>query len=372
MESCNAYRVKILGAGSIGNHLAHASRSMGWSVDICDIDPSALDRTKTEIYPSRYGKWDAEIGLYASKDAPKGGYDFIFVGTPPDVHMTLALAAVDEEPKAILIEKPVCTPDLSNAKALMDKATSANIACFVGYDHAVGLASSRMSEMLRSGAVGTIEALDVEIREHWGGIFRAHPWLRGPQDTYLGAWKRGGGSCGEHSHGLNLWQHFSHEIGAGRITEVSASADYVSEGAVDYDKLCQVNLRTENGLLGRVVQDVVTRPPRKWARAQGQIGYVEWYCGYKRGADAVVSMLSNSNDEAKEEVFIKTRPDDFIQELRHLQAVVKSGDASASPISLSRGMDTMLVIAAVHRSAQTGKTVYIDYAKGYTPAAIGA
>ena len=31
-------KVKIYGAGSIGNHLAQASRRMGWSVDICDID----------------------------------------------------------------------------------------------------------------------------------------------------------------------------------------------------------------------------------------------------------------------------------------------------------------------------------------------
>jgi len=364
------YRVKILGAGSIGNHLAHASRSLGWSVDICDIDPSALNRTKSEIYPSRYGKWDPEIGLYSSKDTPKGGNDFIFIGTPPDAHMSLALAAIDEKPKAILIEKPACTPDLSSAKALVDKAASENVSCFVGYDHAVGIASLRMSEMLRSGICGAIEALDVEIREHWGGIFRVHPWLRGPQDTYLGDWKRGGGSCGEHSHGLNLWQHFAHEIGAGRITEVTASADYVSDAAVSYDKLCQVNLRTESGLLGRVVQDVVTQPPRKWARAQGQNGYVEWYCGYKPGADAVVSMLNN--DSAKEEVFAKTRPDDFIQELQHLEAAVRNGGASASPISLSRGMDTMLVIAAVHRSAQTGKMVRIDYTKGYTSAAIMA
>ena len=39
-------KVKVYGAGSIGNHLAQASRRMGWSVDICDIDNDALDRTK--------------------------------------------------------------------------------------------------------------------------------------------------------------------------------------------------------------------------------------------------------------------------------------------------------------------------------------
>ena len=45
------YKVKICGAGSIGNHLANASRALGWSVDIVDVDPGALERTKNEIYP---------------------------------------------------------------------------------------------------------------------------------------------------------------------------------------------------------------------------------------------------------------------------------------------------------------------------------
>ena len=49
-------KIKIYGAGSIGNHLANASRTLGYSVDICDIDPAALERTKTQIYPSRYGQ----------------------------------------------------------------------------------------------------------------------------------------------------------------------------------------------------------------------------------------------------------------------------------------------------------------------------
>ncbi len=45
------YNVKILGAGSIGNHLANASRRLGWQVTLCDMDPAALQRTKEDIYP---------------------------------------------------------------------------------------------------------------------------------------------------------------------------------------------------------------------------------------------------------------------------------------------------------------------------------
>ncbi|MEE8125650.1 MAG: 3-hydroxyacyl-CoA dehydrogenase NAD-binding domain-containing protein, partial [Nitrospirales bacterium] len=63
------YSVKIFGAGSIGNHLAHASRSLGWNVTLCDLDPAALDRAKSMIYPTRYGKWDNAIKLCLVNEA---------------------------------------------------------------------------------------------------------------------------------------------------------------------------------------------------------------------------------------------------------------------------------------------------------------
>ena len=131
-------KVKVLGAGSIGNHLSNASRALGWSVDLVDRDASALERTRTSIYPARYGAWDDEIRLFESADAPVGGYDLIVIGTPPDVHVELTRAAIAEKPRAILVEKPVCRPDLEGAQALVDEAHAAGVSVFVGYDHVVG------------------------------------------------------------------------------------------------------------------------------------------------------------------------------------------------------------------------------------------
>lgn len=363
------YKVKIFGAGSIGNHLSNAARSLGWQVDLCDIDPAALARTRNEIYPSRYGKWDEAIGLLDCKDAPKGGYDLIFVGTPPDSHINLALEAVKEKPKAILVEKPFCTPDLTGVQELFDLARKNGVAVFTGYDHVVSKASDKFGEIVRGGSLGPIETLDVEFREFWGGIFAAHPWLSGPSDTYLGFWKRGGGASGEHSHAANLWQHFAHAIGAGRVVEVSAMMDFVTDDKVDYDKLCVLHLRTESGLIGRVVQDVVTSPPRKWARAQGRDGYAEWHCGFRPGVDAV--LCGNGKGLTEEFIVEKNRPADFIQELQHIEASLCS-DAAASPISISRGLDTMLVVAAAHKSVREKRVIAIDYSAGYCEAALRA
>jgi predicted dehydrogenase len=360
-------KIKMLGAGSIGNHLSHAARRLGWSVDLVDIDPAALIRARDEIYPARYGRWDDAIGLFTSAAAPKGGYDMIFVGTPPDSHMLLASQALEEGPRAILIEKPVCTPDLESADDLIAKAKAKGCRLFVGYDHVVGAATDRFCALIDAGRAGDVQTLDVEFREHWGGIFAAHPWLDGPTASYLGFWRRGGGAAGEHSHAFNLWQHFAHRLGQGRVSRVTATLDYVEANGADYDRLCLANLETEAGLMGRVVQDVVTRPVRKWARLQGSDGFVEWICGYEPGKDAVI--YPGSDGKAVVEIFAKTRPDDFIIELGHIAAAIKS-ISSQSPLAIERGLDTMMVVAASHRSAQARKSIEIDWIKGYSTKAL--
>ncbi len=75
---------------------------------------------------------------------------------------------------------------MSGAQELADEAKEAGVAVFVGYDHVVGRASRLVAKTLEERAFGELATLDVEFREHWGGIFAAHPWLAGPWETYLG------------------------------------------------------------------------------------------------------------------------------------------------------------------------------------------
>src|SRR5438067_169148 len=103
-------RIKIYGAGSIGNHLAHAARTLGWSVVVVDREPAALERMRTQIYPGRYGTWDSAIGLHLAEHEPCGGFDLILVGTPPESHLPLLLRALKERPRAVQVEKPLCPP----------------------------------------------------------------------------------------------------------------------------------------------------------------------------------------------------------------------------------------------------------------------
>ena len=113
------YKVLIYGAGSIGNHLCYACRQRGWDVEISDIDPAALDRTRREIYPQRYGEWDSGILLTESLDSSKY-YDLIIVGTPPDSHTNLVTDILASySPRVLLVEKPLCTPSLDGLDEIL-------------------------------------------------------------------------------------------------------------------------------------------------------------------------------------------------------------------------------------------------------------
>jgi predicted dehydrogenase len=360
-------RIKIHGAGSIGNHQAHAARTLGWDVTVCDTDPAALRRMQSELYPSRYGAWDPAIALTPSSDAPKGGFDLVIIGTPPDSHVPLAIDAMTEQPKAILIEKPLCDPSPGSVERVAQLAAERSARVFVGYDHVVGRAAREVAGLIASGILGTVVTIDVEFREHWAGIFHAHPWLSGPDSSYLGHWQRGGGASGEHSHALNLWQYFAHLTGAGRISTVDAMLDYVREGSGTYDRLCLLHLRTEAGLIGRTVQDVVTLPSRKWARIQGTNAAIEWILGLEPGVDAVIVRRRGEPEQVTR--ISKTRPDDFIEELRHVERHV--ADGTPSPIDLMHGVDTMRAVAAAHESEREGRRVVVNYGPAQAAAVTG-
>jgi predicted dehydrogenase len=361
-----AHKVKIYGAGSIGNHLAFACRNKGWDVLMVDPDPGALERTRTDIYPSRYGRWDEGIRLATPDRLPRERYDLVIIGTPPEAHNALALEVLAQDaPRALLIEKPLCTPSLERAQELWEASRRGKCWVAVGYNHAFTRNTLRAEQLLASGRIGEPVTIGVDWLEHWGGIFKAHPWLAGPQDSYLGYTGRGGGAACEHSHGIHLWQHFSRRLGAGRIREVSAVWDVVDDGAMNYDRICQIQVVTEQGLVGRIVQDVVTEPAEKKLFVQGTTGRLEWFASRDPAHDAVYCW-DRAGGWQREEI-ARTRPDDFKGEIEHVGAVLDGASAADSPIGLERGLDTMLVIAAAQLSARIRSAVRIDYGAGYVP-----
>lgn len=336
-------QVKIIGAGSIGNHLTQAARRMGWAVTVVDADPKALTRMREDIYPARYGKWDPEIKQYVAGQEPKGGFDVIMIGTPPHVRLSVALEAIKENPKVLFLEKPLTFPfDPALKKLSTQLKKKRGVIGLVGYDHAVAKSIQRIEALLKKKVIGKPLTLDVEFREHWQGIFKAHPWLSGPQDSYLGYWKKGGGASGEHSHALHLWQHLARQAGMGGWKQMNSHLKLEKKGKAEYDSVASFLFETEKGNAGRVIQDVVTMPTRKWARIQGTDGFIEWGCNGHATGDLV---RWSSNSEVHGEIFPKNRPDDFYFEMLHIKAILtKKINAKDSPLRLETGFAVMRIL----------------------------
>lgn len=350
--------VKIVGAGSIGNHLAHGARQLGWSVTMTDLDPAALERTRSDIYPGRYGHWDEAIRLASPAEVATEHFDVVVLGTPPDSHVALALQELEQSaPRIVLIEKPLCPPDLSPCARLRDAAAAAGARVLVGYNHRLTRHTLLATEWLDRLGVGEVTTIRAMTREHWGGIFAAHPWLAGPADTYLGFTERGGGALLEHSHAVNIWQYFAGLVGCGRIVEVACMLDEVERDGAAYDRIAQLSVRTENGLTGTIVQDVVTRPAQKWARVEGTEGFLEWQVSVD--ADHDLTRLVRHEGGGREERVRKTRPDDFRGELEHIRHLLDHPQAS-SPIDLEAGIETMRVIVAALQSSREGRFVRLE------------
>ncbi len=351
--------VKIYGAGSIGCHLAYSCRRAGVEVCVVDIDQAALDRMRNDVYPARYGHWDDEIRLSVTdlSDIP---WDLVILGTPPETHFEIASRVIStEDVKAILIEKPLCPPDLGTILSFKKLIKESKSKIFIGYNHTLTRNTQLMTELIARKDFGKAKNINVFFKEHWKGIFAAHPWLAGPKESYLGNIRRGGGAMCEHSHGINLFQYISNITQNGRISEVSAIASIVDEDGLYYDELTQVNIVTESGLTGHVQQDVITSPSIKKATIQFENGQLNWFINKEEGRDNVTYTLNGVEKICNID---KTRPEDFHNEIKHIQDIL-IGNLSyeESPIKISHGIDTALVICAVFRSMAEKRAVKINY-----------
>ena len=350
-------KIKIIGAGSIGNHMAYASRCLSFDTTVEDISYDALSRMRNDIYPSRYGKWDKRINLTISKKKDEVKYDIVVIGTPPDTHYNILKKILKGNPSAVLIEKPLCKPTNKEINFFKNHLLNYKIKFFCGYNHTIGKAALKIRKLLQKKDVGKIISIDVDWREHWQGIFKAHPWLNGPSDTYLGFWKRGGGALSEHSHGINIWQFLANSQSVSKIYSINSNISYKKLNKSNYDDIAFINLKSSNNIMGRVVQDVVTLPVKKNARILTQNAYLEWHCERSKGFDEV--LFKPHNKKEKIYYFKKTRADDFILELKHLKEVLENKTYINSPLNIKNAIETMDVIYSSHKSSKTKKNIII-------------
>ena len=345
------FSVRIVGAGSIGNHLANGFITQNFSVEVYDNDIKALNRMKREIYPSRYGLWDERIRLIEDINLIRNDTDVLVIGTPPEFHLQATLEQLEfNSPKIILIEKPISHPDLSLLPKLQEAVKVKNCKILVGYNHRLTPNTQFATEVLKAGKIGSIISITSQTRESWSGILKAHPWISDTSESYLSSTARGGGALYEHSHALNLLQYFIDICDLKPISSVQAGIDFVELGNSKYDRISFLTLFNKSGQIFNVVQDFVTNPPLKEILINGTDGQIIWRTS--SNFDEVV--CSRLNGEIFDHFKItKKRADDFFSEIAHIKELL-SHKLPYSTLDYKFAVDTMNIIKAAFESNTRG------------------
>lgn len=350
------YKVRIIGAGSIGNHLANGFVNNNFNVEITDKDPEALRRTKNEIYPSRYGDWDERIKIVEHSELSNFETDVLVIGTPPNTHLEVAIQQLKLcLPSVILIEKPISGPSMDKLNHLIKICRKNEIRLLVGYNHRVTENTRIATKLVSDGKLGEVFSITSQTRESWSGILKAHPWMAGPEDSYLAWIEKGGGALYEHSHALNLLQYFMNICGTGQIVSVLAAIDIIRSSKMHYDRFSFLSLFNENDKVFHVIQDVVTVPPLKELKISGSLGELIWRTSSTLDEVLLYNLegiLVNQNQ------LTKTRIDDFAPEILHIRDLL-DGVIKQSPLDCKYAIETMKIISAAFKSYKRGSRVSI-------------
>lgn len=342
---------KIVGAGSIGNHLCYAARSLGWEITVTDIDQVALNRMQCEIYPSRYGAWDTDIQMLNPEGEKINSkdfiYDIVFICTPPDSHLKVASEQLfKHEPKYLFIEKPISSPNSTDElKKLKLQANKIGTKILVGYNHRLTPNTKYLVQKIQNNSFGQIKFLRANFRENWEGILKAHPWISGLESTYLGNISLGGGALFEHSHGLDLFLYIS-KICSLELPKISSiSTSRMNSDQLDYDENSICIFEFNKNILGIVEQNVFTRPGVKMLEIEFEDVSVKWFTN---STNAGVEITDPEGKVLDSLIYNKKRSDDFQPQIQHINDLI-SGSEFYSPIAISETESTQSYLDKMYR-----------------------
>ncbi len=342
---------KIVGAGSIGNHLCYAARNQGWDITVTDIDQKALNRMQSEIYPSRYGAWDVDIQMLTSETEKINfedcSYDIIFICTPPDSHLNVALEQlIKYEPKYLFIEKPISNPNsFIGLEKLKLQADKVGTRILVGYNHRLTPNTRYLVQKIQNNSFGQIKFLRSNFRENWDGILKAHPWVSGLESTYLGKTSSGGGALFEHSHGLDLFLYFSKICNLDLPKISSYSMSRFKNNQLDYDENSICIFEFSNNILGIVEQNVFTHPGVKMLEIEFEDLSVKWFTN---SINAGVEIIGHDGKVLDSLVYDKKRSDDFQPQIQHIDNLFL-GSEIYSPIAINETEITQSYLDLIYK-----------------------
>ncbi|MDG3043083.1 Gfo/Idh/MocA family protein [Roseicyclus marinus] len=164
-------KTTIIGLGIMGRRmLDHMLRHPGYEVTaIWDPDPQSC-KDALALAPG--------LSIATSAEAAIAATDLVYLACPPVPRKAHALTALGSG-KAVFLEKPLGV-DIAESEALVAACTDSGLPAAVNFTQAAGAALTGVSEAARTGALGTLQGVDIVVTyADWPRSWqKAADWLR--------------------------------------------------------------------------------------------------------------------------------------------------------------------------------------------------
>jgi len=326
--------ILIIGSGSVGKRHARNLSALGCRISC--VDPRAERRNElAHETPIIQGFANEREALAAAR------YDGVVIGSPPHVHVTQTIAAL-EAGTAVLLEKPVC-PDLLTGETLAAAATRATAPVLMGYTWRWWPPLIDVRRQLLDGAIGNVRHVQFHMSAH---LADWHPWER-YQDFFMARRELGGGALLDESHWIDLMLWLF-----GMPATVSGSIDKISGLEIDVDDNVDLLFTYRDGPRVTMHLDLYGRPHEKFIRFIGSEGTLLWSADPNQFA-----IGRTSTQDWQVQTYDCERNDMFVGVAKEFLSVIAG--APVTTCKLADGLNVLKVIEAARNASSDNRTIAV-------------
>lgn len=250
--------VLVVGAGSIGRRHIQCLKELGIpKVYICESNDAnkSLAEKSFDIAQSF-----ADIGAALQRT-----YNFAIVAVPNHLHAEVSCKVI-EKGIDLIIEKPIET-NLDSATRIQHALRDRDNICLIAYCLRFDPAMQKIHDILYSGELGRVYSADVSVGHY------LPDWRPGIdfRSTYSANHSQGGGVCLDLSHEIDYFRWLF-----GEIKEVRSITEKISDLKMDVEDISESILICENGTIGRIHLDYLSRRARRTLYINCSRGCVEY------------------------------------------------------------------------------------------------
>ena len=283
----------VIGCGSIGErHIKNLNSLSAGSILAHDVNCEQLRLIKEKYTIETYD--DIEDGFNQKPDA-------VLVCTPPNMHIPVAIKAVDHNAH-VFIEKPI-SHNLEKVDELISKAKSKNLNILVGYNLRFHSGIQLIKKMIDDEVIGKVLSAKAEFGQYLPDWRPSLDYRK----SYSAIKELGGGIILDASHEIDYLQWL-----IGDIKKVACFADKISDLDVNVEDTAEILLKFENNAIGGIHLDFTQRNYSRNCKIIGEKGTIIWDYSGKN------VKLYSAREKQWKNFPIKTDANDmYIQEMKH-------------------------------------------------------